>query len=68
MKPKQPKPAKEPKPVLLAIHVKDTDLNSTICSFPPTKTGERYANRFKGLTGIKILKIYEKGGKVYESN
>lgn len=62
------KQKKEPKPVLLAIHVQDTDLNRTICSFPPTKIGERYANRFKGLTRIKILKIYGKGGEVYESN
>lgn len=67
MKHTQPKPEKEPKPVLLAIHVTDTDLNSIICSFPPTKTGERYANRYKGLAGIKILKIYKKGGQVYES-
>lgn len=55
---KQPKPEKPPKPMLLAIHVKEISTNTIICSFPPTKVGERHANRFAGLADIQIIKQY----------
>ena len=49
---------KEPKPKLLAIYIKDLDKNIIICQFPPTAAGERSANKYKGLAGIEIEKIY----------
>ena len=62
------KPVKEPKSELLTIHIKDTTTNEIICSFPPTRSGENRANRYKGLANIQIIKIYSKGGNQYESN
>lgn len=55
---------KEPKPILSAIMIKDTETNAIICSFAPTRTGERYAERFKGLAGIEIIKEYTSGGEL----
>ena len=54
----KPKPKKEPKPKLLSIYIKDIDNNIVICQFPPTAAGERRADKYKGLAGIKIEKIY----------
>lgn len=62
------KPEKEPKPELLIINIKDTTTNEIICSFPPTRSGENRANRYKGLANIQVIKIYSKGGRQYESN
>ena len=50
------------KGILLEINIKDTNTNEIICSFPPTRSGENRANRFKGLANIEIIKIYSKGG------
>ena len=56
------------KGILLEIRMKDTTTNEIICSFPPTRSGENRANRYKGLANIQIIKIYSKGGNQYESN
>lgn len=59
---------KEPKPILLDIYVKEISTGSILCHFPPTAMGERRANRYKGLTDLQIIKKYNSGGNIYESN
>ena len=58
---------KEPKPILVSVQVRDT-ITGTVITFPPTKAGGKSAERYRGLAGLEIVKIYEKGGKKYESN
>lgn len=53
--PKQP----ETKPVLVAIHVKEISTNTILLSFPPTKVGERNANRYLGLADLETIKEYK---------
>ena len=62
------KPKKEPQPILIVIAIKDTNTGTIICTFPPTRAGEKRAERYKGLAGIEIVRTYEKGGITYESN
>lgn len=62
------KKVKEPKPVLTSIFIKEKSTGTIITMFPPTRTGERHAERYRGLTDLEIVKKYEKGGKIYESN
>ena len=64
---KKAKIEKEPKPVLVSVVVKDTILNISI-PFPPTRAGEKSAERYRYLAGREIIKTSEKGGKRYESN
>ena len=64
---KKAKIEKEPKPVLVSVVVKDTILNVSI-PFPPTRAGEKSAERYRYLAGMEIIKTYEKGGKRYECN
>jgi hypothetical protein len=64
----KPKEVKEPKPILLSVIVRDINTGAALCAFPPTKSGEKRAERYRGLAGLKIVKIYEKGGKKYESD
>jgi hypothetical protein len=54
----KPKLKKEPKPILMAIHVKDTETNQIILQLPPTKAGERRADYYKCLANIEIIKVY----------
>lgn len=61
------KPKKEPKPRLIKVFVRELSTNTIICEFPPTRAGERRAERFRGLTDLQIVKYYEKGGHNYES-
>ena len=48
----------EPKPKLLAYLVEDTETNTVLYRFPPNRSGEKKANRFNGLSGIKIIKLW----------
>lgn len=64
----KPKDVKEPKPILLSVAVKEKSTGTIICMFPPTRAGERRAERYRGLGDLEIVKTYEKGGKKYESN
>lgn len=54
----KPKPKTETKPILVGIHVKDTETNQIILQFPPTKAGERRADYYKCLANIEIIKVY----------
>lgn len=65
---KKPKEVKEPKPILLSVVVRDKSTGIAVCAFPPTKSGEKHAERYRGLAGLEIVKIYAKGGRKYESN
>ena len=58
---------KESKPILVLVQVRDS-ITRTHFSFPPTQAGLKRAERYRGLAGVEIVKIYEKGGKKYESN
>ena len=65
---KEKKQPKQPTPVLTQIFLKEESTNRIIAQFPPTKTGERTAERYRGLADLKIIKEYNYGGKKYESN
>lgn len=65
---RKPKEVKEPKPILISISIKEQSTNQIIAMFPPTRAGEKRAERYKGLAGLEIVKTYEKGGKKHESN
>lgn len=64
----RPKVKKEPKPQLCGIRIEDTNTGEVISRYPATSKGERYADKFKGLAGIKIIKEYSLGGETYECN
>lgn len=53
------KPKKEPKPQLIRVFVREKSTNTTICEFPPTRTGEKRAERYRGLADLEIVKNYE---------
>ena len=52
------KTKKEPKPSLVAIHVKDTETNEVILQLPPTAAGEKRANYYQCLANIEVIKVY----------
>lgn len=52
------KPKKEPKPIPLRYVVKEISTKRTIVAFPPTKYGERRANKYKGLCDLEIITEY----------
>ena len=58
----------EVKPTLLSVFVREVSTNTIICRFPPTRVGEKRAERYRGLADLEIVKTYEKGGLKYESN
>lgn len=62
------KPKKEPKPILIDVYVQEISTGAIICHFPPTEMGERRANRYQGLSDLQIIKKYNAGGNIYESN
>ena len=59
---------KEPAPILLSVFIREQDTGDIVVVFPPTSKGERQAERYRGLAGLSIVKKYEKGGIIYESN
>ena len=65
---RKPKEVKEPKPILISVSVKDITTNQILCIFPATRYGVKRAERYRGLAGLEIVKTYEKGGIMYESN
>lgn len=68
MKHTKPLVKKEPKPILTSIFIREKSTGTIIAMFPPTRTGEKCAERYKGLADLEIVRTYEKGGKKYESN
>lgn len=59
MTPKKPKkPKKEVKPLPLRYVVKEISTNKIIVAFPPTKEGERRANKYRGLCDLEIITEY----------
>lgn len=56
MTPKKPK--KEPKPKLISVFVKEKSTNTIIVVFPPNRTGERQAEKYRGLYDLEIVKQY----------
>ena len=50
---------KEPKPKLTAIFVREISTKTIISVFPPTRAGEKRANRYKGLADLEIVKYYD---------
>lgn len=65
---KKPKEVKEPKPILISIFIREKSTGTILCTFPPTRAGERRAEHYRCLADLEIVKTYEKGGKKYESN
>lgn len=59
---------KEPKPILTSIYIREKSTGNIVCMFPPTRDGEKRAERYRSLMDLEIVKIYEKGGQKYESN
>ena len=57
MKKKQPQP-KEPKPILVSVSVKEISTGTTILTFPPTRVGEKCAEKYRGLADLAIIKEY----------
>lgn len=53
---------KQPQPKLISISVREISTNTTILTFPPTKAGERRAERYRGLWDLEIIKEYNYGG------
>ena len=53
---------KQPQPKLISISVREISTNTTIATFPPTKKGERLAERYRGLCDLEIIKEYDFGG------
>ena len=47
------------KPKLISVVVKDKDTDTIILIFPPTRAGERKAEKYRGLSGLEIIKQYE---------
>ena len=50
------------KPIPLRYIVKEISTNKIIVAFPPTKAGERKANKYRGLCDLEIIAEYENGG------
>ena len=53
------KQAKEPKPKLKRVYVKEISTNQILVEFSPTRAGENRANRYNGLADLKVVKEYE---------
>lgn len=49
---------KEPKPQLKSVFVREISTNTIIISFPPTRIGEKRAERYRGLADLEIVKEY----------
>lgn len=49
---------KKPNPKLTAIFVREISTKTIISVFPPTRAGEKRANRYKGLADLEIVKQY----------
>ena len=53
---------KQPKPKLISVFVREKSTNTTIATFPPTKAGERCAEKYRGLCDLEVIKEYNYGG------
>ena len=62
------KKVKEPQPILVSIFIREKSTGTILVMFPTTRTGEKQAERYRGLADLEIVKKYEKGGKIYEVN
>ena len=56
------KEKKQAKPKLISVFVREKSTNTTIAVFPPTKAGERCAEKYRGLWDLEIIKEYNHGG------
>ena len=56
------KEPKQPIPKLISVFIKEKSTNTIIAVFPPTKVGERHAEKYRGLADLEIIKEYNRGG------
>ena len=52
---------KEQKPKLTSVFVRDISTGAIFYMFPPTSTGIKRAERFRGLAGLEVVKQYDNG-------